>query len=130
MMKINALQLLYLCSGAMLGAAARWGIGLLLNPITAHLQLGTLFANYLGCFLMGILLAVMLQSPQFSPEWRLFLITGLLGSLTTFSAFCGEVVQTMLAGRYAQSISIILLHLCGSLFFTCLGVACWRYVKS
>lgn len=122
-------NLIYLCLGAILGAMARWGLGLFLNPISTQLQLGTLAANYMGCFIMGIVLAITIQYPQLSAEWRLFLITGLLGSFTTFSAFSAEVIQNLLEGKYGWSISIIILQLCGSLLCTWLGVIGWRWIK-
>ena len=85
-------QSIFLVSaGAAIGASLRWGLGLWLNSLFSSLAFGTLVANFIGCFLMGILLAAFWTFPQFSPEWRLFLVTGFLGALTTFSSFSGEV---------------------------------------
>ena len=87
-------QSIFLISaGAAIGASLRWGLGLWLNSLFSSLAFGTLVANFIGCFLMGILLAAFWTFPQFSPEWRLFLVTGFLGALTTFSSFSGEVIE-------------------------------------
>ena len=87
-------QSIFLVSaGAAIGASLRWGLGLWLNSLFSSLAFGTLVANFIGCFLMGILLAAFWTFPQFSPEWRLFLVTGFLGALTTFSSFSGEVIE-------------------------------------
>ncbi|WP_424406966.1 fluoride efflux transporter CrcB [Pasteurella sp. PK-2025] len=112
--------------GAMLGALNRWGLGLLLNPLFSSLSFGTLIANYLGCFLAGIILAIGWQYPQFSPEWRALLMTGYLGSLTTFSAFSAEVIENIEQHQWLEGMGIASLHLFGGLFFTALGVFIWR----
>ncbi|PJG83711.1 fluoride efflux transporter CrcB [Caviibacterium pharyngocola] len=112
--------------GAALGASARWALGLLLNPLFAFLSFGTLIANYLGCFLIGVLIAVFWQYPHIPSEWRIFWITGFLGSLTTFSSFSAEVVEALLNGKWLAGIGIISLHLFGCLLCTALGVLLWR----
>ncbi|MCW9717525.1 fluoride efflux transporter CrcB [Avibacterium sp. 21-599] len=119
--------LLIISTGAALGACTRWGLSELLNPLFSFLTFGTLIANYLGCFLIGILLTLAWQSPQFSGEWRLFLITGFLGSLTTFSSFSAEVINNFLNEKWLSALTIIALHLAGSLLFTLLGVLLSRY---
>ena len=87
-------QSIFLVSaGAALGASLRWGLGLWLNSLFSSFAFGTLVANFIGCFLMGILVAAFWIFPQFSSEWRLFLVTGFLGALTTFSSFSGEVIE-------------------------------------
>lgn len=87
--------LLFISCGAILGASLRWTIGLLFNPLFSSFAFGTLIANLLGCLIIGVLLGIFWQFPQISSEWRLFLITGFLGSLTTFSSFffrsCGII---------------------------------------
>lgn len=122
-------SLLIISSGAALGACTRWGLSELLNPLFSFLAFGTLIANYLGCFLIGLLLAICWQFPQFSSEWRLFLITGFLGSLTTFSSFSAEVISNLFNEKWYSALSIITLHLTGSLIFTLLGVLLYRYWK-
>lgn len=114
--------------GASLGASLRWGLGLWLNSIFVTLSFGTLIANYLGSFIIGLLLAYAWQHPQFSGEWRLFLITGFLGSLTTFSAFSAEVIENLFNQQWLNALSVLSLHLFGSLICTALGILIWRYL--
>lgn len=112
--------------GAALGALMRWGLGLWLNPLFAALSFGTLIANWLGCFLIGIFTALIWQFPQLPSEWRLFVITGFLGSLTTFSAFSAEVIENFFNGQWTNGVLLIALHLVGSLAFTLFGICCVR----
>lgn len=112
--------------GAALGALLRWGLALWLNPLFAAFAFGTLVANYLGCFIIGILTALIWQFPQISYEWRLFLITGFLGSLTTFSSFTAEVVEKLFNGQWLNGLEIIFLHLFGCIGFTVLGIGCYK----
>ena len=86
-------SIILVSTGAAIGASLRWGLGLWLNSLFSTLAFGTLVANFIGCFLMGILVSAFWLFPQFSPEWRLFLVTGFLGALTTFSSFSGEVIE-------------------------------------
>lgn len=109
--------------GAALGALLRWGLGLGLNHILPGLPLGTLTANLVGGYLIGLALALFTQAPQLSPEWRLFVITGFLGGLTTFSTFSAEVVHALQQGRLAWAAATISLHVAGSLGLTLLGLA-------
>ena len=110
-----------ICIGASLGALARWGLGLWLNP-GALLPLGTLAANLVGGYLVGICVAVFGALPQFDPVWRLALVTGFLGALTTFSSFSAEVVDMLLLQRYALALGTAALHLLGSLLLTVAGI--------
>lgn len=130
---MNWQSLLLVSSGAALGASSRWGLGLLLNPLFASFSFGTLIANYLGCFIAGVLLAVMWQDPQlsslssaFSSQWRLFLITGFLGSFTTFSAFSSEVIANFVQDNWLNGLKILFLHLVGCLIFTGAGVYLYK----
>lgn len=109
-------------AGAALGAWARWGLGLLLNPLLAAVPLGTLAANLIGGYLIGAALGLFHSHAELSPVLKLFLITGFLGGLTTFSSFSGEVVERLLAQQYAWASSAIALHLLGSLAMTFLGL--------
>ena len=110
-----------ICIGASLGALARWGLGLWLNP-GALLPLGTLAANLVGGYLVGICVAVFGALPQLDPVWRLALVTGFLGALTTFSSFSAEVVDMLLLQRYALALGTAALHLLGSLLLTVAGI--------
>ena len=115
------LAVLAICIGASLGALARWGLGLWLNPV-ALLPLGTLAANLVGGYLVGICVAVFGALPQLDPVWRLALVTGFLGALTTFSSFSAEVVDMLLQQRYALALGTAALHLLGSLLLTVAGI--------
>jgi CrcB protein len=115
------LPVIAICIGASLGALARWGLGLWLNPV-ALLPMGTLAANLLGGYLVGICVAVFSALPQLDPVWRLTLVTGFLGALTTFSSFSAEVVAMLMQQRYALALGSAALHLLGSLLLTVAGI--------
>jgi CrcB protein len=117
-----ALVLLAVGAGAVLGAWLRWGLSYWLNPRLAHLPLGTLAANLIGGYLIGVAIAAFQAMPQLDPVWRLLLITGFLGGLTTFSSFSAEVVEFLMAGRYGLALLTAGLHVLGSLAMTVLGL--------
>ncbi len=114
--------------GATLGAWLRWGLGLWLNPQLPELPLGTLAANLIGGYLIGLSIAFFMQHPGLSPEWRLLIITGFLGGLTTFSTFSAETVTLLMRGQYAWGMGIIAAHLGGSLMMTVLGIQSFKYL--
>ena len=114
------LTVLAICIGASLGALARWGLGLWLTP-GGLLPWGTLAANLIGGYLIGVAIAAFQAMPQLDPVWRLLLITGFLGGLTTFSSFSAEVVEFLMAGRYGLALLTAGLHVLGSLAMTVLG---------
>ncbi|HEU0187329.1 MAG TPA: fluoride efflux transporter CrcB [Gallionellaceae bacterium] len=116
--------------GAALGAWLRWGLGLWLNPALPELPPGTLAANLIGGYLIGLAVAFFMQHPGLSPEWRLFIITGFLGGLTTFSTFSAETVTLLLRGQYAWGATIIAAHLAGSLLMTVLGMQTYKLLHS
>ena len=111
-----------LCIGASAGALARWQLALWLNGGGTWLPLGTLAANLVGGWLIGLVVAVLQAHPQLDPVWRLALITGFLGALTTFSTFSMETVQLLQAGRLAHATALTALHLFGSLALTWVGL--------
>lgn len=115
------LSVVAICLGACVGALARWGLGLWLNTGTA-LPWGTLAANLLGGYLVGVCVAVFQAWPQLDPAWRLALVTGFLGALTTFSSFSAEVVGMLMQQRYALAGLTAGLHLAGSLILTVAGI--------
>ena len=115
------LTVLAICIGASLGALARWGLGLWLTP-GGLLPWGTLAANLVGGYLIGVAIAAFQAMPQLDPVWRLLLITGFLGGLTTFSSFSAEVVDFLMAGRYGLALLTAGLHVMGSLAMTVLGL--------
>ena len=115
------MPVLAICIGASLGALARWGLGLWLTP-GGLLPWGTLAANLVGGYLIGVAIAAFQAMPQLDPVWRLLLITGFLGGLTTFSSFSAEVVEFLMAGRYGLALLTAGLHVLGSLAMTVLGL--------
>ena len=110
-----------ICLGACVGALARWQLGLWLNHPHAFMPWGTLAANLIGGYLVGLILA-WAHHAELAPFWRLMLVTGFLGALTTFSSFSAEVVEMMLADRWGQALTTIALHLLGSLTMTFVGI--------
>ncbi len=126
---MTALGALAVGVGAALGAWLRWALGIALNLLVPELPLGTLAANLVGGYLIGIAVGVFAEFAGLAPEWRLLVITGFLGGLTTFSTFSAESVQLLAAGRYGWAVAHTGLHLAGSLIMTWLGlqtVAYWR----
>jgi CrcB protein len=115
------MSVLAICIGASVGALARWGLGLWLNP-GALIPLGTLAANLIGGYLIGVCVAVFQALPNLDPTWRLLLVTGFLGALTTFSSFSAEVVGMLGQQRYALALGTAALHLFGSLLLTIAGI--------
>ena len=112
---------LAICIGASLGALARWRLGLWLSP-GGLIPWGTLAANLIGGYLIGVCVAVFQALPQLDPAWRLALVTGFLGALTTFSSFSAEVVGMLQQQRYLLAAGTTGLHLGGSLLMTLLGL--------
>lgn len=109
--------------GAALGALLRWWLGGRLNPLVPILPLGTLAANLIGGYVVGLALAIFAARPELSDGWRLFVITGFCGGLTTFSSFSAEVVHLLQAGRQLTAVAAIALHVGGSLVATLAGIA-------
>lgn len=108
--------------GAVLGAWSRWGLSLALNQWVPSLPLGTLTVNLVGGFLIGAAFEFYVQHATLAQEWRLFFVTGFLGSLTTFSAFSMEAVTLLQGARYGWAMTLIGTHLIGSLAMTLLGI--------
>jgi len=126
-------MLLSVCAialGATLGALLRWYFAARLNALFPQLPPGTLAANILGGYLIGIAMAVFLANPGLSREWQLLTVTGFLGGLTTFSTFSAEVVTALIEGRSIWAISTIAAHVTGSVLMTLCGVGTVRLVRS
>jgi CrcB protein len=112
--------------GAAIGAWLRWGLGLWLGAASGRMNLGTLAANLLGGYLVGLALAFFSGNPQLSPEWRLFAVTGFLGGLTTFSTFSGESMLLLQRGEFGWALLHSASHLLGALACCMAGFASWR----
>jgi fluoride exporter len=113
---------LAICCGACLGALARWQLGLWLSSSGALIPWGTLAANLIGGYLVGVCVGAFEQWPGLDPLWRLALVTGFLGALTTFSSFSVEVVTMLQQARYTLALATASVHLLGSLTLTLLGL--------
>ena len=109
-------------AGAALGAWLRWGLSVALNHVTPNLPLGTLASNLIGGYLIGVAVEVLVHQSVLTPEWRLFIITGFLGGLTTFSTFSAEAVGLLSRAQYGWATALIAAHLVGSLAMTVLGM--------
>ncbi|MBI2310924.1 MAG: fluoride efflux transporter CrcB [Betaproteobacteria bacterium] len=109
-------------AGAALGAWLRWWLGMALNPVFPTVPLGTLAANLVGGYLIGVAVELFAEHAVFSPEARLFIITGFLGGLTTFSTFSAEALTLLLRLQYFWALAMIAAHLAGSLVMTLLGI--------
>jgi CrcB protein len=116
--------------GAALGALLRWYLANRWNASFPQLPPGTLAANILGGYLIGIAMAVFISYPTLSPQWRLLTVTGFLGGLTTFSTFSAEVVTALLEGRSLWALSTVGTHVAGSVAMTLLGVGTVRFIRS
>ena len=116
--------------GAALGAWLRWGLSLLLNPVFPTLPLGTLAANLLGGFLMGMAMQLLIEHALLAPELRLAITTGFLGGLTTFSTFSAETVTLLLREEYFWVLAIVLAHVVGSVAMTLLGISAMRWLTT
>lgn len=113
--------------GAILGAWLRWCLSLTFNALFANLPLGTLIANLGGGYLIGIAVGVFQDFPGLSPEWRLLVVTGFLGGLTTFSTFSAEAMLLLQRSEYGWALAHASVHLLGSVAFCIAGLASWRF---
>ena len=116
-------SILVISLGASMGAVMRWLLGLSMNSLFPTIPLGTLTANLIGGYLIGLAVALFAGHPGLAPEWRLLIITGFLGGLTTFSTFSAEVTTLLQEGRLFWAGMAITAHVVGSLAMTFLGIA-------
>ena len=121
------LNVLAICIGACVGALSRWGLGLWLSS-SPGLPWGTLAANLIGGYLIGLFVALFQSMPQLDPAWKLAIITGFLGALTTFSSFSAEIIAMLQQQRLAAAVGWACLHLMGSLCMTYLGIQSWSWL--
>lgn len=120
----------FICLGASAGALCRWGLNVALNSLFPAIPPGTLAANWIGALIMGFALAFFASYPMANPQLKLLLITGFLGSLTTFSAFSGEMAALFLEGRFLLCAAGIGLHVLGSIAMVILGMAVFGAMKN
>ena len=127
---MNGAAFLAVGVGAALGAWLRWGLSVALNHTLPNLPLGTLASNIIGGYLIGVAVEVLINHSVLTPEWRLFIITGFLGGLTTFSTFSAEAVSLLSRAQYGWAMALIGAHLLGSLIMTMLGIMTVRAITS
>ena len=123
------LSILAIFFGAGFGALLRAGFNFLTISSASIIPLGTLISNMVGGYLIGIAIAFFGNNPNLSPEWKLLVVTGFLGGLTTFSSFSAEVVTFMQRGEFTWALGTALLHLVGSLALTFLGILTYQALK-
>ena len=113
--------------GSVLGGWLRWYVGLKLNHIYPNIPMGTVCVNWVGGFLIGFAIAYFAQS-QLSANYKLFIITGFCGGLTTFSTFSAEILALLQHGKLILAMLAIAIHVIGALLFTFLGMACQHWI--
>lgn len=116
--------------GAAIGALLRWQLSSKFNSLWALIPAGTLLANLIGAYLIGLALAYFNQNSQLSPEWRLLIITGFCGGLTTFSSFSVEVLVHLQVGRLGWALLLTLMHVLGAVLMTYAGILSWQWLKA
>jgi len=116
--------------GGALGSLLRWLLGMQFNALLPDLPLGTLAANLSAAYVIGLAIAFFARYPGLTIEWRLFVITGVLGGLSTFSTFSAEATTLIQEGRIGWALAHISVHLFGSLAMTMLGIATITWLKS
>ncbi|MCM8560817.1 fluoride efflux transporter CrcB [Pseudomonas shahriarae] len=121
-------SLIVIAVGASLGAWLRWLLGMKLNALFPTIPPGTLVANMVGGYIIGLAIAFLAASPSLSPEWRLLIITGFCGGLTTFSTFSAETVALIQEGRLLWALGSISLHVVGSLAMTAAGLVSYQMI--
>ncbi|UTH76816.1 fluoride efflux transporter CrcB [Chromobacterium sp. IIBBL 290-4] len=122
-------SILAIAIGAASGALLRWFLGMRLNSLFPSLPPGTLAANLIGGYIIGLAVALFADMPGLSPLWRLLIITGFCGGLTTFSTFSAEVVDLLRQGQLLPAFSAIAVHVSGSLLMTLAGMASWQWMR-
>jgi fluoride exporter len=116
-------SILAVATGGAIGSLLRWVLGLQLNALFPDLPLGTLAANVLAGYVIGLAIACFARLPDIAIEWRLFVITGMMGGLSTFSSFSAEVVTSLQQGKVGWAIGEVGIHVASSLAMTALGIA-------
>ena len=121
--------LISIALGSILGAWLRWLIGLKLNPIFPAIPLGTVTVNFIGGFIIGFAISYFSQS-ALSPNYKLFMITGFCGALTTFSTFSAEIIALLQQGKLSYAVAAIVIHVIGSLVFTLIGMSLHQWLSA
>ena len=120
------LSLLSIALGSVIGAWLRWGISLRFNSVFENIPFGTVIVNLIGAFIIGLAVSFFSNS-SISPNYKLFVVTGFCGALTTFSTFSVEIVALLQASKFEYAISTLAIHVIGSLIFTVLGILSYQF---
>jgi CrcB protein len=123
-------SILAISVGAALGALLRWQLGIKLNAVFPTIPPGTLVANLIGAYVIGLAIAFFASFSAISPEWRLLVITGFCGGLTTFSTFSAELSVLLQQGRLAWALGIVAAHVVGSVLMTFAGIATVAWARN
>jgi CrcB protein len=116
--------------GSIAGGLLRWLFSMQFNALYPAIPPGTLLANLVGGFIVGVAVAYFASAPGIAPEWRLLIITGFCGGLTTFSSFSAEVVNLLMQGRLALAAGAVAVHVAGSLTMTFAGILSWQWFQT
>lgn len=127
---MSGLGLLAVGIGAALGAWLRWLLGITLNALFVSIPPGTLAANLIGSYVIGGAIAYFSQTPGIAPEWRLLIVTGFCGGLTTFSTFSAEITTLLQQGRFGMLAGAVAVHVGGSLAMTLMGIASMQWLRA
>ena len=119
------MNILLISVGAVAGAIARWLLGIWLSPIFTTFAFGTLIANWAGCLLIGVAMGLTLHD-----QHKLLIITGFLGSFTTFSSFSAELSGKLLTGKWLEFSLTLGLHVVGGILLTVMGIILTSMVVS
>lgn len=119
-----------ICVGGSLGSLLRWGLGTALNAHFPNVPPGTLAANLVGGYIIGLAVAFFATYGALAPEWRLFVITGFCGGLTTFSTFSAEITALLQQGRTLWALGAAASHLLGSILMTFAGIGTFTWLRS
>lgn len=126
----GAYAILALSIGSVIGALVRYGLSLSMNALVPHIPMGTLASNLIAAYIVGLAIAYFGSAPNLSPAWRLFVITGLAGGISTFSTFSAELLTLLRDGRLGWSAGMLALHVGGSLAMTALGMASASLIRN
>lgn len=119
-----------ICVGSSVGALLRWWLGAYLNSYFPTIPPGTLAANLIGGYIVGLAIAFFASFSALAPEWRLLVITGFCGGLTTFSTYSAELVTLLQQGRALWACGAAAIHLAGSVLMTFAGIGTVAWLKS